>query len=189
MLYLHISDTGAECHHDRRASQLYNILYNEMSPCLVFLQFYTFLSPPFKVVNCYRFRWLKALPAALFEVLLVLPSRRTAEAMEAAFADVVLAGALRCDNALPPAVLDFEPVEELLIVLEPADAACLPVTLVAIVLFLYNIHYSPQINSLLQSRTITNVIKHKICQVSQKLIYWLKQIQYIDNWLIFINYM
>lgn len=100
--------------------------------------------------------------------------------MDAAFADVVLAGALRCDNALPPAVLDFEPVEELLIVLEPADAACLPVTLVVIVIFLYNIHYPPQINSLLQSRIIINIIKHKACQVLQKMIYGAKQTQHID---------
>lgn len=70
----------------------------------------------------------KALPAADFDALLVRPSSKTFEAAEAALADVCFAGAFRCDNALPPAVFDFEPVDLLRIVLDALLAAVLPVT-------------------------------------------------------------
>ena len=60
----------------------------------------------------FDFAWLKALPAADFDALLVLPSRRTADAAFAAFGDVTRFGALVCDSALPAAVFDFTPVEE-----------------------------------------------------------------------------
>ena len=55
-------------------------------------------------------RWASAEPAALLEAGLVRPSRRTADAAVAAFADVTLGGAT-CDNALPAADFDVLPVE------------------------------------------------------------------------------
>jgi len=54
--------------------------------------------------------WVRALPAALFEDLLVLPSRNTDEALLATFLDVVFLGAFVWLNALPAAALDFLPV-------------------------------------------------------------------------------
>ena len=54
--------------------------------------------------------WARALPAALFEDLLVLPSRKTDEALLATFLDVVFLGAFVWLSALPAAALDFFPV-------------------------------------------------------------------------------
>lgn len=55
--------------------------------------------------------WLKALPAADFDDLLVLPSRRTVEAALAASGEVTFLGAFVCESALPAADFDFDPVE------------------------------------------------------------------------------
>ena len=55
-------------------------------------------------------------------------SRNTLEDALAAFGEVTFFGALRCESALPPAVLDFLPVDLLLSVLDAAVAAFLPVT-------------------------------------------------------------
>lgn len=70
-----------------------------------------------------------ALPAADFEALLVRPSRSVFEAADAAVWLVCLAGALRCDRALPPAVFDASPVDLLESVLDALVAAGLLVTL------------------------------------------------------------
>jgi hypothetical protein len=69
-----------------------------------------------------------ALPAALFESLLVLPSLKVFDAAVAAFDDVTFAGALVCDSALPAAVFDFEAVLELVNVFDALEAALEPVT-------------------------------------------------------------
>jgi len=71
----------------------------------------------------------RALPAADFEELLVRPSLSTLDAALPARLEVCFAGAFRCESALPPAVLDFEPVDLLRIVLDAAEAARRPVTL------------------------------------------------------------
>lgn len=76
-------------------------------------------------------RWASADPAALLEAALVRPSRKTADAAVAAFADVALGGAT-CDNALPAADFDAFPVELLERTVEELFAALLPVILVAI---------------------------------------------------------
>ena len=68
-----------------------------------------------------------ALPAAVFEVLLVRPSRSVFEAAEAALGDVTFLGAFRCDSALPPAVFDVFPVDLLRRVLDALVAALPPV--------------------------------------------------------------
>ncbi len=68
--------------------------------------------------------------AADFALALVLPSLKTAEAADAAFADVVLGGAT-CDMALPAAVFEAAPVLGLVSTAEAFVAADLPVTLVA----------------------------------------------------------
>lgn len=60
--------------------------------------------------------------------MLVLPSRSTFDAAEAAFADETRFGAFACDRALAPAVLDFDPVDLLRIVLDALFAVRLPVT-------------------------------------------------------------
>jgi hypothetical protein len=73
--------------------------------------------------------WERALPAPDFDVLLVLPSRKTLEAELAAFPDVTFFGALVWERALPEAVFDFFPVFLLLRVLEALLAALGRVTL------------------------------------------------------------
>ena len=55
-------------------------------------------------------------------------SRKTLEDALAAFGEVTFFGALRCESALPPAVLDLLPVDLLFSVLDAAVAAFLPVT-------------------------------------------------------------
>jgi len=62
------------------------------------------------------------------DAALVRPSRSVLDAAEAAFAEVTFLGALRWERALPPAVLDFLPVDPLRIVLDAAVAALFPVT-------------------------------------------------------------
>jgi hypothetical protein len=76
-------------------------------------------------------RWASADPAALLEAALVRPSRKTADAAVAAFADVALGGAT-CDNALPAADFDAFPVELLERTEEELFATLLPVIFVAI---------------------------------------------------------
>jgi hypothetical protein len=76
-------------------------------------------------------RWASADPAALLAAALVRPSRKTADAAVAAFADVALGGAT-CDNALPAADFDVFPVELLERTEEEFFAALLPVIFVAI---------------------------------------------------------
>ena len=73
-------------------------------------------------------RWDKALPAAVLETLLVRPSRRTLDAVEAAFAEVVFLGALVWLRALPAAVFEPLPVDLLVMVFDALEAAFLPVT-------------------------------------------------------------
>ena len=63
------------------------------------------------------------LPAADFDALLVLPSRKTFDAALAAFFEVTLLGAFVCDKALPAAVLDLRPVDLLLSVFDALLAA------------------------------------------------------------------
>jgi len=53
------------------------------------------------------------LPAALFDALLVRPSRRTFDAALAAADEVLSLGALLWVRALPAAFLEFAPVDEL----------------------------------------------------------------------------
>jgi len=89
--------------------------------------------------------WANALPAADFDVLLALPSRRVFEAAFAAGLEVCFFGALLCDNALPAADLDSAPVDLLFRVLEAADAAFLLVTfLFGIFIHLFNVVIRPQ---------------------------------------------
>lgn len=76
-------------------------------------------------------RWASADPAALLEATLVRPSRKTADAAVAAFADVVLGGAT-WDRALPAADLDALPVESLDRTEEELFATLPPVIFVAI---------------------------------------------------------
>ena len=68
------------------------------------------------------------LPAADLEVELVLPSRKTAEAILAALGEVTRCGAPVCESALPAAVFDFGEVFELVNVLDALEAALAPVT-------------------------------------------------------------
>lgn len=77
-----------------------------------------------------RDRCASAEPAALFDAALVRPSRRTADAAVAAFADVAFAGAT-CASALPAARFEATPVDGLLSTDEDLAAALLPVTLLA----------------------------------------------------------
>jgi hypothetical protein len=70
----------------------------------------------------------KVLPAADFDALDVRPSRSTALAADAAFADETFFGALVCDKALPLDVLVFALVEEDFRVDEAARAGPFPVT-------------------------------------------------------------
>lgn len=72
--------------------------------------------------------WDRALPAADFDVTLVLLSFKTLDAAEAADLDVTFFGALVWDKALPAAFLDDFPVDLLLKVLDAAAAAFFPVT-------------------------------------------------------------
>ena len=67
--------------------------------------------------------------AALFEAVLVRPSRITAEAAVAAFAEVVFVGTT-WDSALPAAAFDAAPVDELERTAEDFCAAFTPVTLI-----------------------------------------------------------
>jgi hypothetical protein len=53
------------------------------------------------------FAWDNALAAADFDALLDRPSRRTFDAAEAAFDEVVFLGAFVCERALAAADLDF----------------------------------------------------------------------------------
>ncbi len=69
-----------------------------------------------------------ALPAALFESLLVRLSVRTFDALVAVFLLVTFLGALVCESALPAAVFDFVLVFLLLMVFDAEDAAFLLVT-------------------------------------------------------------
>ncbi|HEX6037898.1 hypothetical protein [Longimicrobium sp.] len=55
--------------------------------------------------------WESALAAADLEVALVRPSWSTLEAAVAALLDVLLAGALVCERALPAAFFEFAPVD------------------------------------------------------------------------------
>ena len=71
---------------------------------------------------------VSALPAADFDDLLVLRSRRVFDAALAALAEVCFFGALVCDNALPAAALDALLVEPLSSVLEALLATFLRVT-------------------------------------------------------------
>ena len=73
-------------------------------------------------------RWDKALPAAVLDALLVRPSRRTLDAVEAAFAEVFFLGALVWLRALPAAVFEPFPVDLLVMVFEALEAAFFPVT-------------------------------------------------------------
>ena len=82
---------------------------------------------------CFFRVWDKALAAAVFESLLVLPSRKTLDAAFAAFGDVTSNGALLWVSALAAADLEAFPVERFFKVLEAALAAFLPVPLIAIV--------------------------------------------------------
>jgi len=79
----------------------------------------------------------KALPAAAFEALLVLLSLSTAEAALPAFLDVTFLGALVCDNVLPAAVLDLDPVD-LLLRVEDAFCAAFGLVTFDLVIFDYN---------------------------------------------------
>ena len=63
------------------------------------------------------------LPAADFDFLLVLPSRRTLDAALAALFEVTFLGAFVWDRALPAEVLDFDPVDLLRSVLDALLAA------------------------------------------------------------------
>jgi hypothetical protein len=67
-----------------------------------------------------------ALAAADFEAALVRPSLITLDAALAAFGEVIFAGALVCESALP-AVRDFAPVDLLVSVFDAFDAALPPV--------------------------------------------------------------
>ncbi|MFK5926977.1 MAG: hypothetical protein QM483_10135, partial [Desulfuromusa sp.] len=70
----------------------------------------------------------RALPAADFDALLALPSRRVFDAAVAAFIDVCFFGADRWDRALPAADFDFAAVDLLVMVFDARLAAFLPVT-------------------------------------------------------------
>jgi hypothetical protein len=72
--------------------------------------------------------WANALPAADFESLLVLPSRKTFDAAFDACGEVASFGALLCVSALAAAVLEAFPVERFCKVFDAAEAAFLPVT-------------------------------------------------------------
>ena len=63
------------------------------------------------------------LPAADFDFLLVLSSRRTLDAALAALFEVTFFGAFVCDRALPAEVLDFDPVDLLRSVFDAFFAA------------------------------------------------------------------
>ena len=82
--------------------------------------------------------WARVLPAADFDALLVLPSRRTFDAALAALFEVTLLGAFVWDKALPAAVLDLRPVNLLRSVFDALLAAFGLVTFdFAIFLFSY----------------------------------------------------
>ncbi len=69
-----------------------------------------------------------ALAAAIFDVLLVRPSRSTLDAADAAASDVTFLGAFVCESVLPAAVFDFGAVLPLFNVFAALDAAFGPVT-------------------------------------------------------------
>ena len=73
----------------------------------------------------------RALPALLFEVFDVRPSRSVDDALFAALFDVFFV-VLRWDSVLPAALFDFAPVDLLVSVFEALFAALDPVFLVAI---------------------------------------------------------
>ena len=83
-------------------------------------------------LKTYRFfvcaRWARAEPAAVFDAALVRPSRRTADAEVAAFAEVTFGGET-CDRELPAAVFEALPVEPLVRTADDLLAARDPVTL------------------------------------------------------------
>lgn len=66
--------------------------------------------------------WERALPAADFAALLLRPSRKTLDAVDAAFFEVTLE-VLLCDKADPAADLEAFPVDGFLRVLEALVAA------------------------------------------------------------------
>lgn len=76
-------------------------------------------------------RCASADPAALLEAALVRPSRKTADALVAAFDEVTLGGAT-CDNVLPAADFDAFPVQLLERTEEEFFAALLLVIFVVI---------------------------------------------------------
>lgn len=94
----------------------------------------------------------KALADAVFESLLVRPSRSTFEAAVAAVAEVTFLGAFVCDNALPAAVLDFGAVLAFVRVFDALEAAFEPVTFVFV------------INISLQNFTHARTIPHHLPQ-------------------------
>jgi len=98
--------------------------------------------------------WERALPAADFDFLLVLPSRRTLEAELAAFFEVTFFGALVCDNALPEAAFDLLPVFLLRRVFEAFLAALGRVTLDLAILSSPNIFKGERMGQLGQFHSI-----------------------------------
>jgi len=86
-------------------------------------------------MTCYAFAyfffllgvWARALPAADFAALEVLPSRNVADAALAALELVCRFGAPVWDKALPDKALDLAPVLLLVSVFEALDAALVPV--------------------------------------------------------------
>ncbi len=67
----------------------------------------------------------------------------------AAFEEVIFAGALVCDSALPAAVFDFEAVLELVSVFDALEADLAPVTFgFAILVLLLNIVCRPCLHSI-----------------------------------------
>lgn len=73
------------------------------------------------------------LPAAVFDLALVRPSRKVLDAAEAAFVEETRFGAFVWDNALPAEVFDFLLVSDARRADDAALAAFFPVTLVAMV--------------------------------------------------------
>jgi len=83
------------------------------------------------VTTIYVLRCASAEPAALFDALLVRPSRNTVDAAEAALAEVTLLGDT-CASALPALALEFLPVDVLVKTVEARVATFGLVTLLTI---------------------------------------------------------
>ena len=81
------------------------------------------------------------LPAADFDFLLVLPSRRTLDAALAALFEVTFFGAFVWDRALPAEVLDVDPVDLFRSVLDAFLAAFGLVTFDFAIFILLNVIY------------------------------------------------